>query len=270
MLQAVKFLSALNVAQSNKEQNESPKLKQEIEQTDDIAVDDAIMSDAAVTIEAPDAEVIAISVPPNEGGISEASEASADSIYYDPYYEPYYYHDDYSWLYSKRRVHNMTWAALAQMSIPVAMYTELTENSQTQAAVWETIAALNVVTYGPMFLSGLVALSDILPDAAAIWIEYGLSNAYIPVALYSVWQLVGVVTDGTSTELNNDIAVLAGYALFQLAMTGLVMDDGMMAAYYLNGGESHWAERYLYPQIFYWLKWVERRPRNPDDDYYYY
>ena len=187
MLQAVKFLSALNVAQSYKEQNESPKLKQEIEQTDDIAVavDDAIMSDAAVMTEAEaDFDAIEMSIPPEDATFGGAAESS---VYYDPYYEPYYYHDDYSWLYSKRRVHNMTWAALAQMFIPVAMYTELTENSQTQAAVWETIAALNVVTYGPMFLTGLVALSDILPDAAAIWIEYGLSNAYIPVALYSVW-----------------------------------------------------------------------------------
>ena len=176
MLQAAKFLSLLNVAQKATEKSESTKLRQaEIED-----------------LEFVEGDVAEISVEPAvdfgfEEGADFIGEAAATSDYYDPYYQPYYYHDDYSWLYSKRRVHNMTWAALAQLFVPIAMYEELTEHSQSQAAVWEVIAAANLATYGPMFLTGVFALSDLLPDAAATYIEYCLSNLYIPVSLYSVW-----------------------------------------------------------------------------------
>ena len=121
-----------------------------------------------------------------------------------------------------------------------------------------------------MFLTGLLALSDVLTDSAGIYIEYFLSNLYIPTAVYSVYQLFNIVRDGGSAELRNDIAVLLGYSLLQLAMVTLVREDGMMAVYYMNEGNSEYAERYLQPQIFYWLKWVERRPRNKDDYQYYY
>ena len=215
MLQTIKLLSAVNLAKDSLlSSTNSLRLREHEEEVGDAIAVEPISIDQ----EDWDSDIAFEEPAMIDADWSESSEGMAmiEPAYYDDYYypyEPYYYWDTYSWLYSNRRVHNMVWSAFAQSVIPLFMFNELTENSQAQAAYWEKIAAANFMLYGPLFTTGIFALSGILPDSLGLYIEYVLSNAQFAVAGYSVYQLVQVLLEGTSTELYRDIAVLAGYSV---------------------------------------------------------
>ena len=125
--------------------------------------------------------------------VDSGSTISSDSYVCDPTYEDCESYNDALWWYDydKSDVHFMTWMSLWQVAYPTIAFTSLEErayNSGTansrdttsywteEVFIWEKIMKANMLAWGPMFLFGLLSLSEIAMPLTSFYIEHGLSN----------------------------------------------------------------------------------------------
>ena len=128
----------------------------------------------------------------------------------------------------------------------------------------------HAAVWGPMFLMGLLSLSDVLNPVTSVYIEHGLSNLMIPASIYSAYLLYQVAADGPADDSDPQWpgwAKLGTYIIVQGALLGVQVTHGASAMYYLNEGRSKWADSLLLPSFVYALKWREHNPRHHNDYY---
>jgi len=132
-----------------------------------------------------------------------------------------------------------------------AHYTEVVES-------WERIMVGNAFVWGPMFLLGMLSLSDLMRTVTSLYIEHLISNLQFPIYVYSMFLLSGVAiqTDDWYQWM------LAGlYSIFTIVSFGIQVYNGANAMYYLIDGKSKHADSSLSPSLFYLLGWQEHSER---------
>ena len=163
-----------------------------------------------------------------------------DPYYCDPYYEycggPSY---DYSYMwYTKRALYGLSGVSLFQFLAPIAIFTELEQKAYLdhfgsektsssaettvhytdEVSAWETIMYMSSAIYGTMLFFGMFSMSGVMKWTAALYIEHGLSNAYIFAYLYGAWLLLEVALN-SSNKLQDGTA-FAAYSIVSLITFG--------------------------------------------------
>ena len=123
-----------------------------------------------------------------------------------------------------------------------------------KVTAWEHIMYGSMFTWGPMFLLGVVALSDGLGLATARLIEHWVSNLMHPMYLYSFYLLFGV---GVQTGDWKQYGILVLWLIVSLSAIDAQVTNGAGAMKFLYGGYSKYDDLYLRPSIFYMLGWIE-------------
>jgi len=255
-----------------------------LQQVSDFEIEPAVEPEKPATIEEP--EMMEPEPEPEEDYIGESAEADAeDAIWCDPYGgcrepEPWYKQIDYN--YDKNDVHAIVWPSLIQVAAPTVAFILFEEKAwedyQTKNAkfkgfykredryhytdeikAWELVMMTSAAVWGPMFLMGIFALSDMFRVPASRYIEHGLSNLMVPAAAYSGYLLLSVAVD--SGWVSEYLKFAGAMATFVLTI-GEQRLYGTRAMYYLIDGLSPHADEYLTPSIFYLLNWSEHTERQ--------
>ena len=126
----------------------------------------------------------------------------------------------------------------------------------------------SAAVWGPMFLLGILSLSNLVRRVTSLYIEHMLSNLMIPMFLYSGYLLYSV---GVQTGEQADYLKLGAWLVVSMISFGTQTAYGTDAQYFLVDGKSKWADYSLVPSIFYLLNWVEHTERiYPSDSSYGY
>lgn len=127
---------------------------------------------------------------------------------------------------------------------------------------------VNVVTWGPMVILGLFALSDVIPYAGYLYLRHGLSNLMIPAHIYAAYLLFEFAVNESDWQ---SWAKFVVFVIHGLSFFSLQFNNGTDAMYAMYE-DPNYNDYNLYPSIFYFLNWIEHNARNDQDDYwnYYY
>eukprot|EP00354_Favella_ehrenbergii_P003613 CAMPEP_0170472914 /NCGR_PEP_ID=MMETSP0123-20130129/14889_1 /TAXON_ID=182087 /ORGANISM="Favella ehrenbergii, Strain Fehren 1" /LENGTH=215 /DNA_ID=CAMNT_0010741549 /DNA_START=514 /DNA_END=1161 /DNA_ORIENTATION=+ len=142
------------------------------------------------------------------------------------------------------------------LSIPPYLTTKRSDRMHytKEVKAWEKIMTANAFVWGPMFLMGLFALSDLLRQTTARYIQHMLSNWMLPATLYSYYLLLDVSIDtGKAAEYFK----FAGFFLVSFISVAGFYTEGTNAMYFLLDGKSKYADPELVPSLFYLLNWSE-------------
>ena len=110
----------------------------------------------------------------------------------------------------------MTWSSLLLAGVPYLVFDTLekqaysdyfgeekTEDSPEtrehfdyNVEIWEMMAAINVVTWGPLFVLGVFNLSEFMGGLSAFYIEYIWSNLYFPAYLAGFYLMTSNAIQG--------------------------------------------------------------------------
>ena len=103
----------------------------------------------------------------------------------------------------------MVWTALWQWAVPMIAfeqyeskayldYYDVSEKPAGGASnkdhytrlvmAWEQVMFVNTALWGPMFIFGILSLSDLIQPITALYIEHVISNLYIPAYLYGAYS----------------------------------------------------------------------------------
>ena len=117
--------------------------------------------------------------------------------------------------------------------------------------------------WGPIFLFGMLSLSDLIGSVTNFFVEHWLSNLMPPAYLYAAYLIFEFsVIAGWKNNWKLLSGSLAGSFFFWYLQAGF----GTSAMYYLkyNSKEN---DTGLFPSLFYLLKWISHTPRTYDDSY---
>ena len=122
---------------------------------------------------------------------------------------------------------------------------------------------MNTVLWGPMFLFGILSLSDLIQPITGLYIRHVLSNFYIPAYLYGTYLFYEVAVYAETTE---GWAMLAMWIIVSFNTWLRQLNNGVRAQYFLYPSDVE-ADRSLWPSLFYLLNWIEHTPK--DEEYTY-
>ena len=117
---------------------------------------------------------------------------------------------------------------------------------------------VNMVLWLPMFLFGLLSLSDLIPGITSLYIEHVISNFYIPAYFYGAYALY---ERAVYIETWQGWAGLALYAFMSLISYLIHRFSGIRAQYFLRESPDY-NDSVLRPSLFYFLKWSDHEPRE--------
>ena len=191
----------------------------------------------------------------------------------DPYIEycgDNYYEYDYDYSYKKGDLHPIVWFSAFQFGVPMLIFKSLEEaayqdkyGTQTgyankswytkEVIAWEKIMYVNAAVWGPTFILGIFALSDVLKNITALHIEHMLSNLMWPAYIYSIYQMYNTAVG--SEGWSEWIKLLVLFIISSITESAFY-SSGTRAMYFLRENYKY-ADTNLYPSLFYILNWIE-------------
>lgn len=111
---------------------------------------------------------------------------------------------------TKGDLHTMVWTALWQVGTPILIYQVLeskayldhygvakpedetittTDHYTREVYNWRKISYVYAGLWGPMFLLGLISLSEFMETYTYLYIKHMISNFYIPIYAYGMYQV---------------------------------------------------------------------------------
>ena len=178
----------------------------------------------------------------------------------------------------------MVWTSLFQLAYPVTIFivreaqvwedlmgqevenSDWTQDHYTdEIKAWEQIMVGHSLVWGPMFILGILGLSEVLESVNSRLIEHWVSNLHIPMYIYGTVKLLTVAIDSSAAY---DWVIFGVYTLLSGVNGAIQMLNGTDAQYFLIEGKSKWADQILYPSLFYLINWIDHTPRYFQNDYY--
>jgi len=95
------------------------------------------------------------------------------------------------------------------------------------------------LVWGPMFILGILGLSEVLEVANSRLIEHWVSNLHIPMYIYGTVKLLTVATDSGAAY---DWIIFGVYVLLSIVNGAIQMLNGTDAQYFLIDSKSKWAD----------------------------
>ena len=135
-----------------------------------------------------------------------------------------------------------------------------TEYWNTTVTNWQKIVWIQGAIYGPIFLFGLFALSDVLGAVFSLYLEHIISNFFIAGSLGGLYFLYVIATfDGWKTDYNR-----VKFVAWLIANIYLNIGVGIFGAEAMNYTREivNYDEEFLWPVVFYFLRWLSHNDRD--------
>ena len=123
---------------------------------------------------------------------------------------------------------------------------------------------VNTTIWGPMFILGILSLSDYFKPATALYIQYVLSNLYIPAYLYGTFKM----WESAVWEETWNGFLKWGLYLFVNLITLLIQIIGAKSAQYWLLEDLEYTDTMFVPSLFYTLGSNEHTLKS-EGSYYY-
>ena len=122
---------------------------------------------------------------------------------------------------------------------------------------------VNTALWGPMFIFGVLSLSDLIRPITSLYIEHVISNLYLPAYLYGAYSFY---ERAVYKETWQGWAALALYSVMSLITYYIQRLGGTKAQYFLHESPEY-NDSVLRPSLFYLLRWADHEPRTNTDSY---
>ena len=125
---------------------------------------------------------------------------------------------------------------------------------------------MNVNTYvwGPLFILGIISLSEVFESATALYIEHGLSNLIIPAYIYGIYK---TWESAVFEQESIDWWIFWGWLFVSIYTFSKFQGTAVVCMRYLNG--YPYLDDGLKPSIAYLLNWTEHGPLAKETDEWY-
>ena len=123
---------------------------------------------------------------------------------------------------------------------------------------------LNAAVWGPMFLFGILSLSDLIRPITSLYIEHAISNLSIPAYLYGAYLFYEVAVYDESWESWVEFGIWCLTSLYAYLAQRYI---GIEAQYFLRPSDLY-EDSALRPSLFYLLGWVEHDVGSYDSYYF--